>query len=394
MGGGKGSGSSAPVVTQEQKDLLTAQTGFLTNTAFPAYAQTVGGAKDVLGQVMPAATNAANAATNVAQQTGGLQQALGTGALATGMAGQANQAGFQSSLGQQLAGGGAAGLGNMAGYQQGLGAGLTGQGVTNAGNIANQQANLSSALQTQGASGVGNTANYQSALGQNLTGTGASNLSQLFSPQYAQQQVNAALQPAMEQVRDAMSGQNASYGAAGGLGSSRAALAQANLQSLSNQRLGTVAATTQQGIESNRAAASQALLNAGQTATGQAGSLYQGLLGSGQAGTNTAAGIYGNIMNAGLGASNQAQTAYGQLLSAGQGASAQAAGLYGNLANQGSSNLGAANQAAAAQIGYAGTPQDIYSKYASVIYGTPQASTTPNFAGTQGQNTSSKGFGF
>jgi len=33
-------------------------------------------------------------------------------------------------------------------------------------------------------------------------------------------------------------------------------------------------------------------------------------------------------------------------------------------------------------------------KYASVVYGTPQGSTTPNFAGTQGQTTKSKGFGF
>jgi len=36
----------------------------------------------------------------------------------------------------------------------------------------------------------------------------------------------------------------------------------------------------------------------------------------------------------------------------------------------------------------------VFSKYASVIYGVPQASTTPNFAGTQGQNTSSSGKGF
>jgi hypothetical protein len=58
--------------------------------------------------------------------------------------------------------------------------------------------------------------------------------------------------------------------------------------------------------------------------------------------------------------------------------------------------LQAANQAASARIGYAGTPQDVLAKYASVIYGTPQASTTPNFAGTQnttGQS-SSKGFKF
>ena len=394
MGFGKGSGSSAPVVTQEQKDLLKQQTDFLTNTAYPAYAQTIGGAKDVLNQVAPNANAAAANATNVAQQTGGIQQTAGTGALNTGITGQGNVAGMQSALGQQLSGGGAAGLGGMAGYNQALGAGLTGQGANNAAAIAAQQNNVGYGQQLQGGTGVGSIAQSQQATGQALMGAGAGSLAQLFSPQYESQQVRAALQPAMEQTREAMAGQNASYGAAGGLGSSRAALANANLQSLSNQRLGTVAATTQQGIESNRAAASQALLGAGQAATGQAGSLYQGLLGAGQAGANTAAGIYGNILNAGLGASNQAQTAYGNLLSAGQGAAGQAGTLYGNLANQGGANLSAANQAAAAQIGYAGTPQDIYAKYASVIYGTPQASTTPNFAGTQGQKTSSKGFGF
>jgi hypothetical protein len=36
----------------------------------------------------------------------------------------------------------------------------------------------------------------------------------------------------------------------------------------------------------------------------------------------------------------------------------------------------------------------VLAKYASVIYGTPQASTTPNFQGTQGQTSSSKGSGF
>jgi len=82
------------------------------------------------------------------------------------------------------------------------------------------------------------------------------------------------------------------------------------------------------------------------------------------------------------------------LLNAGQNATNQSAGYQQSLMNSGAANLNAANQSAAAQIGYAGTPQDVYSKYASVIYGTPQASTTPNFAGTQGSNTSSKGFGF
>jgi hypothetical protein len=201
-------------------------------------------------------------------------------------------------------------------------------------------------------------ARYQKDVGQILGAEGASKLAGLFSPEYQRQQVTAALQPAMEQTREAMSGQNASYGAAGGLGSSRAALAQANLQSLSNQRLGTVAAQTQQGIEANRSAASQALLSAGQNATNQSAGYQQALLG------------------------------------AGQGALSQAAGISGALTGAGQAGMNAANQAAAAQIGYAGTPQDVYNKYASVIYGTPQASTTPNFAGTQGTKTTSKGFGF
>jgi hypothetical protein len=60
----------------------------------------------------------------------------------------------------------------------------------------------------------------------------------------------------------------------------------------------------------------------------------------------------------------------------------------------GERQLTAAQQAAAGRVGLAQTPQDILAKYASVVYGTPQASTTPNFAGTQGQKASSKGFGF
>ena len=234
MGGGKGSSSSQVQMTPEQQKLLGAQTDFLTGTAFPAYQKTVGGAQDVLGQVMPAATNAANNASNVAGQTGRLQQAIGSGGLATGMAG----------------------------------------------------------------------------------------LASLFNPQYEQGQVDAALQAGRESGRELVNQQTAGYGAAGGLGSSRAALANANLASLQEQRQATAAANARAGVQAKKAAAA-----------------------------------------------NQ-------------------------LATLGQSNLGAANQAAAAQIGYAGTPQDVYSKYASVIYGTPQASTTPNFAGTQGQTTSSKGGGF
>lgn len=66
------------------------------------------------------------------------------------------------------------------------------------------------------------------------------------------------------------------------------------------------------------------------------------------------------------------------------------------LAQFGQQGLTGAQQSATARVGLAGTPQDIYSKYASVVYGIPQGNTTPNFAGTQGSTTKgeSKGFGF
>jgi hypothetical protein len=94
------------------------------------------------------------------------------------------------------------------------------------------------------------------------------------------------------------------------------------------------------------------------------------------------------------GVEGQRQRAAESLMGAGAGSLGQAAGLFGALTGAGERGLSGAQQSAAARIGFAGAPQDILSKYASVVYGTPQASTTPNFAGTQGQKTTSKGFGF
>ena len=154
------------------------------------------------------------------------------------------------------------------------------------------------------------------------TNTGMQGLASLFDPQYEQQQVDAALQAGRESARESQAGQNAMYGASGGLGSSRMALADSNMASLNAQRQATAAANARANVQANKAAAA-----------------------------------------------NQ-------------------------LATLGGQQLGAANQAAAARIGYAGTPQDTLAKYASVLYGTPQASTTPNFAGTQSTtgNSQSKGF--
>jgi hypothetical protein len=274
MGMGKSSGSSAPVVTEEQKALLKAQTGFLTDTAFPAYQKTLGMANNVYGQVNPAATTAAQTAMDVSGRAGALQEQSGSNAYGQGLTGQSGLAG------------------------------------------------------------------YQAGMGQNLFGGGASQLAQLFNPQYKQEQIDAALQAGRESARESQAGQNAMYGGAGGLGSSRMALADKNLSSLNAQRQATAAAGASANVEAQRQNAANALMGAGANALGQAGGLFGSLTGAGQAG------------------------------------------------------LSGAQQSAASRIGYAGTPQDVLSKYASIIYGTPQASTTPNFSGTQGSTTSGKGMGF
>ena len=230
MGSSKGSSTSTPVVTQEQKDLLRAQTGFLTDTALPAYKKTIGQAGDVYAGAAPKILGAADTASDVASRTGAANELAGTAGLMTGMSG----------------------------------------------------------------------------------------LASLFNPQYEEGQVNAALQAGRESGRELVNQQNAGYGAAGGLGSARSALANANLAGLQEQRQATAAAAARAGVQANKAAAA-----------------------------------------------NQ-------------------------LATIGSGAINAANAAAAARIGYAGAPQDAYSKYASVIFGTPQGSTTPAFGGTQGTQTSGK----
>lgn len=234
MGAGKSSGSSQVVLTPEQQETLRIQNDALKNVFMPAYTKTVGTAGNVLNNINPAATQTAQTAMNVAQQTGALNQQAGSENLQTGSAG----------------------------------------------------------------------------------------LKALFDPQYEQNQIQGALQTGREATREQLAGQNAMYGAAGGLGSTRQALADQNLQQLGEQRQATAAADAQAKVQANRANAAQALLGAGQT------------------------------------------------------------------------GLTSANQAAASRIGYAQTPQDVYSKYASIVFGVPQGSTTPNYAGTQGQNTSGSGKGF
>lgn len=234
MGFGKGSSSSAPVVTEEQKELLRAQTGFLTDTALPQYKKTIGGAEERMSALQPFIETSAK---EIYDRSGEIAK------------GATAEAGALISGGRQT-------------------------------------------------------------------------LQSLFDPKYEQAQIDAALQAGRESARESQLGQNAMYGAAGGLGSSRMALADKNLASLNAQRQATAAAGAQAQVQANRAAAAKTALESGQ-----------------------------NLGTLGMNASSQ-------------------------------------------QISSVGAPMDLYSKYASIVYGTPQASTTPSFQGTQGQKTGSKGFGF
>jgi hypothetical protein len=230
----KTTSSSAPVLTQEQKDAIKAQTDMLTGTIIPTYKQAVGGAADIYNKN---AGGVLNAAQNLAGTAGQAQQTLGE-------------------------------------------------------------------------------------TGESATRTGIAGLQSLFDPNYEANQIRSALQPAQSQYQQNLAGQAATFGGSGNLGSAR--------QALAGQQL------------------------AGSTQAQMA---------------KTAADI-------------QAQTA------------AQRASVGQFLASQGASNIGQALGAAGQQVSAAMTPQDFYNKYASVIFGTPSASYTPDFRGTQGTNKTETGIKF
>jgi hypothetical protein len=320
-----------------------------------------------------------------------LQQGVGSNALTSGTAGQQQLAAYQQALGQGLTGQGAAGVGGTSGALSGIGGALTGQGAQGSNQLAQYQQGLAQGLTGGGAAGLGSNAAYQSGTGQQLQNQGASTLSTLFSPQYEQQQVQAALQAGTQSALDAQNGQNAMYGGAGGLGSSREALADANLQSLTAQRQQQAAASAESQVQQNQMAAANSLLGAGTSNLSNANSAYGNILGAGQTAAGNAGSLYSNLLGQGTSALGTSGNLSSNLLSAGQGANTAAQSGYAGLASQGTSNLGAANTAAAANIGYAQTPQNTYNQYASTIFGVPTASTTPNYAGTQSNTSSGKG---
>jgi len=134
----------------------------------------------------------------------------------------------------------------------------------------------------QGFNTAQTTANSLNAGGLGALSTAKTSLENVISPDYIKNQLAAATQPIQEQTRDLQNLQNAQYGGAGNLGSSRAALADRNLSSLNQQRqnqavAGAIANITGQqigaasGLGQMGAQAVQGAQGANQAALGFAG---------------------------------------------------------------------------------------------------------------------------
>jgi len=72
---------------------------------------------------------------------------------------------------------------------------------------------------------------------------------------------------------------------------------------------------------------------------------------------------------------------------------AQRAGVGTTLSQLGQGGIGQALGAAGQQVSASMTPQQLYNQYASVIFGTPSASYSPDFRGTQSTNTTGTNIG-
>jgi hypothetical protein len=165
---------------------------------------------------------------------------------------------------------------------------LSAGGVTNAGQ------NLAS-VGTQVQQTAGST-------GESALRTGIAGLENMYSPDYVQNQLSAALSGPQQQYMQNLANQQAQFGGAGQLGSARSALAQTQLAGQTQALQQQAAAGVLKDIQAGRLAAGQSLAGIGQAGLGQA-------------------------------------------------------------------LTGAQQQVAASQV-----PSDLFSKYASVIFGTPQGS--------------------
>jgi hypothetical protein len=103
-------------------------------------------------------------------------------------------------------------------------------------------------------------------------------LQSLFSPEYAQQQLNAAMAPAQAQYEQNLANQSAQFGGAGNLGSARSALARTQLAGQTQSAQAATAAEILRNIEAQRLTAGSDLARLGQGGVGQAlGAAGQGV---------------------------------------------------------------------------------------------------------------------
>lgn len=112
--------------------------------------------------------------------------------------------------------------------------------------------------------------NVLGSTGEAALRTGIGGLQNLFTPEYEQQQMMAAMMPAQAQYQQNLTNQTMGFGGAGQIGSARQAFAQTQLAGATQQAQMQAAAEVQKNIAAQRAAAAQSLIGAGQGGVGQA----------------------------------------------------------------------------------------------------------------------------
>jgi hypothetical protein len=133
---------------------------------------------------------------------------------------------------------------------------------TSAGGVKNAAQNLAGT-----AAQVGQTTGE---VGESALRTGVEGLQSLFSPEYAQEQLNAAMAPAQAQYQQNLQNQAAQFGGAGNLGSARQALAQTQLAGQTQSAQAATAAGILKDIASQRAQVGGQLAQIGGAGLGQA----------------------------------------------------------------------------------------------------------------------------
>jgi len=114
--------------------------------------------------------------------------------------------------------------------------------------------------------------------GESALRTGIGGLQSLFSPEYAQEQLNAAMAPAQAQYQQNLAGQAAQFGGTGNLGSARQALAGQQLAGQTQSAQAATAADIMKNITAQRLTAGSDLARLGQGGLGQAlGAAGQGV---------------------------------------------------------------------------------------------------------------------